>query len=98
MYILTAIVFCALFGENIASVQVSCSAAADVAPVVTGGGSISVVNNGAHVAATQTGSGMITIVNNGQVMAATNTGSGDMTINSDATGVAVTRLATETHS
>ena len=64
----------------------------DVAPVLSGGGSINVENNGAHVAATQTGTGSITIVNNGQVMAATNTGSGAMWINSDATGaVAVTR-------
>ncbi|HRG76875.1 MAG TPA: hypothetical protein PLX69_20115, partial [Leptospiraceae bacterium] len=52
--------------------------ASDVMPVVTGGGYIAVVNNGAHVAATQTGSGKINIVNNGQVMAATNTGTGTM--------------------
>jgi hypothetical protein len=60
--------------------------ALDVAPVLTGGGSINVANNGAHVAATQTGTGAINIVNNGLVMAATNTGSGTMTINSTDTG------------
>lgn len=70
---------------------VSGTTAADVAPVISGGGSINVVNNGAHVAATQTGSGRIVIVNNGGILAATNTGTGLMTINSTATGaVAVT--------
>ncbi len=74
------------------NITVSGSHANDVAPVLTGNGSIHVVNNGAHVAATQTGVGAINIVNNGQVMAATNTSSGVMTIHSDATGaVAVTK-------
>jgi hypothetical protein len=68
------------------NVTVSGSTAADVTPVVTGGGFINVMNNGAHVAATQTGLGTISIVNNGGVLTATNTGTGVMTINSTATG------------
>ncbi len=84
-------------GTNLGSntnpnIVVSGSAAANVAAVVSGGGSITVLNNGAHVAATQTGTGALNITNNGQVMAATNTGTGIMTINSTDTGaVAVTR-------
>ena len=68
-----------------ASITVSGSAAHNVAPVLTGGGTIDVVNNGAHVAATQTGTGAINIVNNGGVLAATNSGTGVMTIGSNAT-------------
>lgn len=75
-----------LFDAAESHITVSGTNAGDVAPVVTGGGFINVVNNGAHVAATQSGIGTINIVNNGQVMAATNTGSGVMTINSRATG------------
>ena len=67
-------------------ITVSGTNAGDVAPVVTGGGFINVVNNGAHVAATQTGTGTINIVNNGGELTATNTGNGVMTINSTATG------------
>jgi hypothetical protein len=80
------------FADFPANIKVTGSHAADVAPVVSGGGSIQVMNNGAHVAANQTGSGSIVIQNNGQVMAAINIGTGTMIINSDATGaVAVTR-------
>jgi hypothetical protein len=65
--------------------------AADVAPVVTGGGYINVTNNGAHVAATQTGTGTLKITNDGGVIAATNTGTGTMTITNTCTAaVAVT--------
>jgi hypothetical protein len=67
-------------------VTVSGSTAADVAAVVSGGGSITVVNNGAHVAATQTGTGAINATNNGGVLTATNSGTGIMTITSNATG------------
>ncbi|MBU2447643.1 MAG: DUF3494 domain-containing protein [Bacteroidetes bacterium] len=67
-------------------ITVSGTNAGDVAPVVTGGGFINVVNNGAHVVATQTGTGTINIVNNGGGLTATNTGNGVMTINSTATG------------
>ncbi len=75
------------------TIQVTGSNKLDVPPVVTGGGSIKVENNGAHVAATQTGTGSLNVVNNGDVLAATNTGSGSMIVNSDATGaVAVTRV------
>ncbi len=74
------------------NITVSGTHALDVAPVLTGGGFISVVNNGAHVAATQTGTGTLDIVNNGQVLSATNAGSGRMAISSNATGaVTVTR-------
>jgi len=68
------------------NITVSGTNAGDVAPVVTGGGFINVVNNGNHVAATQTGTGTINIVNNGGGLTATNTGNGVMTINSTATG------------
>jgi hypothetical protein len=68
------------------NITVSGTGALDVASVLTGGGFIKVVNNGAHVAATQIGTGTIDIVNNGQVVSATNTGSGRMTINNNATG------------
>lgn len=72
-------------------IAVSGKNASDVATVITGGGYINVVNNGAHVSATQTGLGTIKITNNGGIMAATNTGNGVMTINSTCTGaVAVT--------
>jgi len=65
--------------------------AANVAPVITGGGYIFVINYGAHVAATQTGTGIIKITNNGGIIAATNTGNGTMTITNTCTGaVAVT--------
>jgi len=67
-------------------ITVSGTNAGDVAPVVTSGGFINVVNNGAHVAATQNGTGTINIVNNGGGLTATNTGNGVMTINSTATG------------
>jgi hypothetical protein len=66
-------------------ILVSGRTAADVTPVVTGGGFINVVNNGAHVAATQTGSGTIAIVNNGGPLTATNTGKGLMSIKSTCT-------------
>ena len=69
------------------NITVSGTNAGDVAPVVTGGGFINVVNNGDHVAATQTGTGTINIVNNGGGLTATNTGNGVMTINSTATGL-----------
>jgi hypothetical protein len=72
-------------------ITVSGKNAADVAPVITGGGYIKVVNNGARVAATQTGLGTIKITNNGGLMAATNTGTGLMTIaNTCTAAVAVT--------
>jgi fibronectin-binding autotransporter adhesin len=62
------------------------SNAAGVTPVVTGGGSINVQNNGGLVAVTETGLGTIDIVNNGGVLTATNTGDGQMTIVNTATG------------
>lgn len=79
----------------VAHVVVTGSTAADVTPVVSGGGFVFVKNEGAHVAATQTGLGTIDISNLGGVLTATNTGTGLMVIHSDATGaVTVTNTGT----
>lgn len=76
-------------------IVVTGSTAADVTPVVTGGGFVLVNNEGGHVAATQTGLGVIDIFNDGGVLTATNTGTGTMSIQSDATGaVTVTNTGT----
>jgi hypothetical protein len=61
-------------------VTVTGTHAADVAPTVTGGGSINVVNNGGHVAATVTGTGAINITNNGAAVTVIETGSGTFNI------------------
>jgi len=70
----------------IGPIVVSGSTAANVVPVVSGGGFINVENNGGLVTVTETGTGTINIVNNGGVLTSTNTGNGVMTINSTATG------------
>jgi hypothetical protein len=70
-----------------AAITVTGTTAANVVPVVTGGGSISVENNGGLVTVTETGLGTINIVNNGGLLTATNTGKGIMTIRNTATGV-----------
>ncbi len=59
-----------------APVTVTGSNAADVTPIVTGGGTINVQNNGGHVAATVTGPGAINITNNGAAVTVIETGAG----------------------
>jgi hypothetical protein len=67
-------------------IVVTGSAAANVVPVVAGGGFLNILNNGGLVTATETGTGTIGITNNGGVLTATNTGTGVMIIKSNATG------------
>jgi hypothetical protein len=86
-------------GSSSANITVSGTDAGDVAPALSGGGSINVVNNGTgHIAATQKGTGAINInsysvppaASAGPVNA-TNTGDGVMTItNTDTNAVTVT--------
>jgi ice-binding like protein/Big-like domain-containing protein len=54
--------------------------AADVTPVSTAGGIITVVNNGGHVSATITGPGAINITNNGAAVTVTENGAGTFNI------------------
>jgi hypothetical protein len=68
--------------------------AADVTPVSTSGGVITVQNNGAHVSATVTGPGAINITNNGAVVTVIETGTA--TVNVTNTGAATTVTETGT--
>jgi Ice-binding-like/Bacterial Ig-like domain len=61
-------------------VTVSGTHSADVTPTITGGGVITVVNNGGHVAATVTGTGGINITNNGAAVTVTETGTGTINV------------------
>jgi hypothetical protein len=68
--------------------------AADVTPVSTNGGVITVQNNGGHVAATVTGPGAINITNNGAAVTVIETGTA--TVNVTNTGAATTVTETGT--
>ncbi len=67
---------------EIAKVKITGINSVDVAPVITGTGFITVINDGGHVAATLTGAGLMSVINNsvGNAVAATLTGDGSMTI------------------
>jgi hypothetical protein len=70
--------------------------AADVTPVSTNGGIITVVNNGAHVSATATGPGAINVTNNGAVVTVIETGTATVNITNNGAATTVTETGTGT--
>jgi hypothetical protein len=70
--------------------------AADVTPVSTSGGVITVQNNGGHVAATVTGPGAINITNNGAAVTVIETGTATVNVTNNGAATTVTETGTGT--